>query len=411
MPATDFDLAKLLRPVSPEEFFLDRWEKQPLLISRNDPAYYRDLFTLRDVDDVIVFTRPKFLEPGDFQADGPPAHRYVRGWLPEEEPFPVAFYPGLAEIHQAYARGQTVIIRAMQHRWPALARLCRRLEGVFTCPLQTNLYLSPPGAQGFDAHFDTHEVFVLQIHGAKHWRLYGPDQELPRVEDKTQVSREDLGRPAEEVHLEAGDLLYIPRGHIHEAFTSASASLHLTVGVLVHRWADLLRQALEDVCARDVRFRESLPRGWMDGGAAALAGRFRELLQVLAAGAEVEEAVDALGAGFLAGLPVLPDGRFVPGPDGEGIGLDTPLGRAPGVICRVVQGDDWAALEYPGNRIEGPARVAPAFRFIARTERFTARALPDNLTPAARLVLVRRLVRERLLVVSPAPGGAVAGAP
>ena len=39
--------------------------------------------------------------------------------------------------------------------------------------------LTPEGAQGFDPHFDTHEVFVLQVEGHKHWRLYGPGRVLP----------------------------------------------------------------------------------------------------------------------------------------------------------------------------------------------------------------------------------------
>ena len=51
-------------------------------------------------------------------------------------------------------------------------------------------------------------------------------------------------------------------------------------------------------------------------------------------------------------------------------------------------------------RIDGPAKIAPALHFISRTERFTPRDLPDNLTSDAKLVLVRRLIREKLLRVA-----------
>jgi hypothetical protein len=108
MPGTEFDLATLLRPVEPEEFFRDTWERRPLAVARGDPDYYRGLFFLRDVDSILAFTRPKFLEPADFKKGGPAAHNFVQGWLPDDEPFAVPFYPDLSEVHQAFTRGRTV---------------------------------------------------------------------------------------------------------------------------------------------------------------------------------------------------------------------------------------------------------------------------------------------------------------
>jgi ribosomal protein L16 Arg81 hydroxylase len=124
---------------------------------------------------------------------------------------PSDIYPGIGELRQVYAQGKTIIIRAMQQRWPASAALCRNLEAVFHCPVHTNLYLTPPGAQGFEPHIDTHEVFALQLDGVKYWRLYGQAVELPLREDKSSLPRSQLG-PPREVRMEAGDLLYLPRG-------------------------------------------------------------------------------------------------------------------------------------------------------------------------------------------------------
>jgi ribosomal protein L16 Arg81 hydroxylase len=196
---------------------------------------------------------------------------------------PDEVYPGIGDLRQVFAQGKSVIIRSMQHRWPAIASLCRNLEAVFHCPVHANLYLTPPAAQSFEPHLDTHEVFALQIDGAKQWRLYGPAANLPLAEDKMMLPRARLGSPRE-VRLEAGDLLYIPRGHAHEAFTTDSSSLHLTVGVNVYRWADLLHQALAEVTRRDARFRETLPPGSVLGQPlpAGVTQRFQELLQALA---------------------------------------------------------------------------------------------------------------------------------
>jgi Cupin superfamily protein len=48
-----FDLARLIHPLSVSEFLSEYWEKQPLLLRRNDPDYYSDLLTLEDMDRII----------------------------------------------------------------------------------------------------------------------------------------------------------------------------------------------------------------------------------------------------------------------------------------------------------------------------------------------------------------------
>ena len=139
-PSTGFDLARLLGSIEPKAFFRDSWEKQPLAASRNDPAYYQSLFSRRDVDSVIAFTRPRFVDPDNLRP-----RNFVQGWLPDDEPF-AGYYPDLPAVHRAFAQGKTLIIKSMQLRWPSVAALCRNLEAFFGCPVHTNLYLTPPGA-------------------------------------------------------------------------------------------------------------------------------------------------------------------------------------------------------------------------------------------------------------------------
>jgi hypothetical protein len=403
-----FGLTKILWPIARETFFRDFWEKQPLTVSRHDPGYYHGLFSRRHLDSLIAFTRPKFFD--NLKPGGAARVNVVRGWLPEEEPFS-GYYPDLADVHRAYAHGKTLLITGMQQRWPALAILGRNLEADLGCRVHTNLYLTPPAAQGFDAHYDSHEVFVLQIDGDKHWRLYGAARDLPLPNDRGAVPRDRLGTPTQEVFLQAGDLLYLPRGHVHEAFTSDRASLHLTVGVNVSRWLDLLQQALADAAAQDVRFRQSLPLGLLCGDTCppALKDKFRELLRLLADSADLERALGTMADSFLASLPALPADYFA-GDPAEPIHRDTLLERAPGVLCRVVREGDKAILHAPGARIDGPLSIAPALHHIARTPRFTPGTLP-GLTTDTQLALVRRLLREHLLTIVGAPADAVAEPP
>ena len=401
MTAHGFDLAKVLFPVETEVFFRDYWEKKPLHISRKDPDYYRGLLSLRDVDAMIAFSWPKFLDSRDFKPGGSAGRSIVQGSVADEEPARTLLYPSLADVQRAFLQGKTLVLNATEQRWPASAALCRNLERFFGCSVHANMYLTPKGAQGFDAHFDGHEVFVLQLEGTKHWRFYGSGRELPLPDEDGPVAQGRLGPVTQEVFIEPGDMLYMPRGHIHEAFTSDRGSMHLTVGVRVHRMADLVRLALDAVSRRDARFREAVPPGVLPAGRTteALRARFRELLQALAEAARAEEAVDRLASGFLRRLAPLPGDYFSAGEDADAVGLDTVLERAPGVFFRLTAGDGWVGVEFPGNRIDGPPQIASALHFIARTPRFTAMDLPDDLTADGKLVLVRRLVRARFLVL------------
>jgi bifunctional lysine-specific demethylase and histidyl-hydroxylase NO66 len=83
--------------------------------------------------------------------------------------------------------------------------------------LATNF--TPPNSQGFAPHYDDIETFVLQIEGKKRWRLYAPRNEkeyFPRISSKN-FKQNEIGEPILDIVPEAGDLLYFPRGIIHQA--------------------------------------------------------------------------------------------------------------------------------------------------------------------------------------------------
>src|SRR5207247_5682120 len=156
------------------------------------------------------------------------------------------------------AEGATVVLQALHHNWLPLATFCRALEAELGHPVQANSYYTPRQSQGFAVHHDTHDVFVLQVAGEKRWLVYDPVFDLPL---KHQRWSKELGEPGPvvlDVTLRAGDTLYLPRGWLHEALTSDSDSLHITVGVVVYAWMDALRAALDE-CEGDLEFRRSVP--------------------------------------------------------------------------------------------------------------------------------------------------------
>ena len=173
---------------------------------------------------------------------------------------------------QQLDQGATIRLRQPQDRLTKVQALCRALEGEFGSTVGANAYLTAKdGAQGFAAHWDDVDVFILQLEGRKRWRVGACADDvyrLPRVssEDFDEEALRRLCPHLSEIILEPGDVLYLPRGFIHSAVTEGlQNSLHLTLSC--HRansWADLLEaalpSALSEAIASDPKMRESLPR-------------------------------------------------------------------------------------------------------------------------------------------------------
>lgn len=130
-----------------------------------------------------------------------------------------------------------------------------------------NIYLTPPNSQGFAPHYDDIEAFVLQIEGKKEWSLYAPrseNEKLPR-ESSGNFQQDEIGEPIFTQILEPGDLLYFPRGWIHQAKTVQNChSLHITLSAYqktsyAELFEELTKQAVKDAIASDVSFRRGLP--------------------------------------------------------------------------------------------------------------------------------------------------------
>jgi hypothetical protein len=386
----------LIWPTEPESFFRQTWECQALLLSRNRPDYYSGLISLAELAALITMTGAQFSRPA---ATGQAAGNVLSSQLAQDSLAPASGL-NLLELSRWYRSGKTIQIRGLQFRCPAIAAFSRSLEETLRHPVKVSLYLTPPGAQGFTPHYDGHDIFILQIEGNKHWRCYEPERNLPLEEDANEVPRESLPAPAGEYSLHPGDLLYLPRGHIHEAFTSETASLHLTVGILAYRWVDLLAVALARLSQQDVRFRQSLPVGLVGTETVpdSLPEQFRSLVRLLTGSAQVEEALAELGERFISGLAPLPDGWFGVPLDPEQIVPETLLEKRPGMICHIREEGETVTILFPGNGVRGPNKIAPALRFVAAaTGPFSARDLPANLSENARVTLLRRLLREGLL--------------
>jgi hypothetical protein len=237
-------------------------------------------------------------------------------------------------------------------------------------------------------HHDTHDVFSLQVAGEKRWLVYAPVWELPLKHQRYKA--ETMGEPGEpvlDVTLRAGDTLYLPRGWLHEAKTSETDSLHLTVGVNVYTWMDAFRAALDN-CARDVGFRRSPS----DEGA-------EDLLELLARELRPERVERRRRRKLVRSRRPILGGQLTQLRALESLDTDTPLERRPTVLFDLAG----TTLSFEGKELDFPGELAEELAFAARSdEPFTPGDLPGDLDDEGRLLLIARLVREGFLVLSEA---------
>jgi lysine-specific demethylase/histidyl-hydroxylase NO66 len=285
--------------------------------------------------------------------------------------------------------GATIVLQALHVNWHPLAVFCRLLEDALGYAVHANAYYTPRGSKGFAVHHDTHDVLVLQVSGKKRWRVYEPLLELPLKHQRYSSALGEHGEPTHDLVLRAGDTLYLPRGWLHEAETSASDSLHLTIGIAAHTWLDAAKGALGAV-EDELEFR----RG-------AEGGRPDEVVGLVAEQLEWELVERRRRRRFLdTRRPIREDGlsqlRAL-----EGLDVETLVARRETVIADLEEWEDGLVLVFEGREIRFPVQASAELRACFESESpFRLGDLPGELDREGRLVLARRLVREGFLRIS-----------
>ncbi|MFI8348272.1 cupin domain-containing protein [Streptomyces sp. NPDC085596] len=172
-------------------------------------------------------------------------------------------------LWRLFADGATLVLQALQRTWGPVGDLCAGLSAELGHPVQANAYITPPQSQGFDDHYDVHDVFVVQIQGSKRWLVHEPVHRDPLRDQPWTDHRGAVAEAAEgpayiDTVLEPGDVLYLPRGWLHAARAKGEVSIHLTLGV--HVWtryalAEQLAEAALAALRDDPWTRASLPLG------------------------------------------------------------------------------------------------------------------------------------------------------
>jgi len=281
----------LLGPVAVDSFFDEYWERRPLLVKRvGDTEYFaRVLPELASVEKVREVVNTNYMIHGkDLDVTLFDSSSGVRKTLapkprkqpPKDAAADEADSPGIpvdpSFVWRNFGEGCSVRLRCPQQHSDDCWRFLSALEDAFGSMVGANLYVTPGSHQGFAPHYDDIEAFILQLSGEKRWRVYSPSDgdDLPRLSSSDfskDAMASQVGEPLLETVLRPGDLLYFPRGFIHQAETvSGKPSIHLTVSAgQQNALVDFCEFAIPEALAAAAAsapgriLREGLPRDWL----------------------------------------------------------------------------------------------------------------------------------------------------
>ncbi|MGQ4647065.1 JmjC domain-containing protein [Lyngbya aestuarii] len=233
-------LINLLKPYSVEEFLNTHWTSKALFVPSGEKSKFAHLFSWEKLNYLLNFHQFKY----------PELRLALDGKVLDESKN--------KDITKLCQEGATLIVNQVNKFIPEIAAFATEVTYDLGYGTQVNSYCSWPGRQGFSSHYDTHEVFILQIEGRKEWHVFPDTFKYPLVDQKSASLTPPEGEPYLSCTLSPGDVLYIPRGHWHYAVALNEPSLHLTLGVHCQTGVDFLEWLIGELRQQE-KWRRNLP--------------------------------------------------------------------------------------------------------------------------------------------------------
>ncbi|MGJ7032939.1 cupin domain-containing protein [Niabella hirudinis] len=386
---------KIIAPCSIEAFFNTYHEKKILHIRRDDPAYYNTVLTTAEISAFldrqdVFYPSLRIVKNGQevpsaaYTLKGVPIGHHKRDGIIHTE-----------KVFALFNEGATLVIQAGQRYFDHLSACCMELSRKFNAPVQANLYITPNRSQGFNPHWDTHDVFVLQVSGTKTWNLYGFEKELP-TKNQGFVSKGYHKEPEQTLQLQPGDFLYLPRGYVHDAVADDGISAHITMGILSFTWIRYFSELLTQL-ENEKAFREAVPF-WSNDLDRVIREK-TELLKETIGRLAHTDALQQLNDQYQKAQPQQARGYFDSLLQLKELGAGTVLQVNRNVFYERGNAGDKCFIKCFGKTISFAGSLKPVIDHIFDTEKFTVAALPGEQPEAGKIAAVVQLIREGVVYI------------
>lgn len=185
----------VLGDISPAQFLKEYWQKKPLLIR----AAFPDLKPVLSAKKLFAMAKRDDVESRLICA-------FDQHWDMSNGPF--------AELPDTSKDEWTLLVQGVNLHDKAADSLLRRFNFIPNARLDDLMISYATNGGGVGAHFDSYDVFLLQAHGRRRWRI-GAQKDLSLIEGMPlKILRRFV--PEQEFELEPGDMLYLPPHYAHE---------------------------------------------------------------------------------------------------------------------------------------------------------------------------------------------------
>ena len=252
----------LLGGLSPDQFMKRHWHKKPLLIRQAIPGFSplldrAELMALAAQDDVesrLVVRKPQ-------------------GWTLKQGPFSKKSLPPFKQP------GWTVLVQGFDLHVEAVHHLAQQFRFVPDARMDDVMISYATDGGGVGPHFDSYDVFLLQAHGQRRWRI-GRQKDLT-LQDGVPLKILAHFEHEEEFILNPGDMLYLPPLYAHDG-DALGECMTYSMGFRAPRTGELARELLAGLAEEAVQaVGESVYRDPQQP-AVTQAGAIPEALQVFA---------------------------------------------------------------------------------------------------------------------------------
>ncbi len=392
---SETSLAWLLQPLSIDTFLTEIWATREYVVKRHRSDYFTGLIDAATIEAHLEYGRPERSAVRLIRRDDkrePDTYRFADGGIDS------------VRIRNSFAEGYTVVLNGLERYIPSIAALSHAIEVELGFETQINAYITPPHSQGFLPHYDDHDVLILQIEGCKTWHVYDslPLVPIHELRQRELFVTDSLPAPSE-LMLQAGDVLYLPRGRVHAAKATVEPSIHLTLGIHPPTVLALVSKAVEALGYRDDRILAPLPPRYARD--ASIRTKIGTLVR------EVADAIDERSIGD--GIAALEDGIVRRGRcnlagqlvsnslETARVDEHTLVTKSQPLYARVLAINNGVALQFGQSIVEAGPDHMEAMIFLARSaEPFRVSKIP-GLPVAQQIELARKLVVDGFLIRMP----------
>ena len=214
----------LLGGLTPAQFMRRHWHKKPLLVRQAIPNF-----------------QPPVLRPEMFAlaAQESVESRLVQqikgGWKLRHGPFARRSLPAMSQ-HE-----WTLLVQGVDLHNDAVHQLMQQFRFVPEARLDDLMISYATDGGGVGPHFDSYDVFLLQAHGRRRWRI-GRQKDLTLKEGIPLKVLAEF-EPEEEFVLEPGDMLYLPPRYAHDGIAEGECMTY-SIGFRAPARAELAQELL-----------------------------------------------------------------------------------------------------------------------------------------------------------------------